>query len=140
MASMATMVLEALTALKTSKLTMEILKTCLQLAATPRDTEEFRSLRRVDKIVGKRDEGLPCKFDGERADGLSCIFFVGKSDASTTRKELAENEQMVSAANADFERRIAATWCGSKVADWRMVVLKTFASLAVMASIRRWPR
>ena len=57
MASMATMVPEAVTALLASKLTIGILQLRLQLAATPRETDGFRSLRRVDKIGGMRAEG-----------------------------------------------------------------------------------
>ena len=71
-AQMATMVLVSSAALMAPKLTVGILKTCLQVAATPRDTDGYRRLRRVDKIAGKRDEGLPRKIDGERDEGLSC--------------------------------------------------------------------
>ena len=145
-ASMATMVLVASAALMAPKLTLGILKTCLQLAATPRDTDGYRSLGRVDKIAGKRDEGLPCKIDGERDEGLSCKIdeeraegftykIVGNSDAGTTRNELKGSRMKVDTANEDVERRTAATWCGPKVADWRVAAVKTFASLAVMASM-----
>ena len=61
MASMATTVLVALAALMVPNLTVKILKTCLQLTVTPRGTECSRRLRWVDKITGKRVEGLPCK-------------------------------------------------------------------------------
>ena len=82
----------------------------------------------MDKIVGKRAEGS-CKIDVERVDGWLCKKLL------VTREELVENALMGSTANEDFERRNAATWCGSKVADWRIAVVRTFASLAVMTSM-----
>ena len=145
MVSMATMVPEAVTALLEPKLTLGILQPRLQLAATPRETDGFRSLRRVDKTVGMRNEGS-CKIDGERADGLSCKIdeersdglpykIVGKIAAGMTRKELVMNELMGSTANEEFERRIIASWCGSRVAGWRIAVVKTSASLVDIASL-----
>ena len=52
-----------------------------------------------------------------------------------TRTELVMNELMGSTANAEFERRIAASWCGSRVAGWRIVVVKTSVSLVDKASL-----
>ena len=66
MALMATMVPEAVTASLAPKLTFRILQPRLQLAATPRETDGFRSLRLVDKIGGMRAE-CTYQIDGERA-------------------------------------------------------------------------
>ena len=84
-ASMATMVPEAVTALLAPKLTFGILQPRLQLAATPRETDGFRSLRRVDKIGGMQADGLFFKIGEERAKLLaklllecdSCVGFAG---------------------------------------------------------------
>ena len=43
----------------------------LHSAATPRENDGSRSLRRVVKIGGMRAEGV-CKIGGERAEGLPC--------------------------------------------------------------------
>ena len=115
-----------MTALLAPKLTKGILQPRLQLAATSRETDGFRSLRRVDKNGGTRAEGS-CKSDGERAGGLFYTIgeeradglpykIVGKIAAGMTRTELVMNELMGSTANEEFERRIAASWCGSRVA------------------------
>ena len=42
---------------------------------------------------------------------------------------------MGSTANEEFERRIAGCWCGSRVAGWRVAVVKTSASLVEKASL-----
>ena len=144
MASMATMVLEAVAALLTPKLNVGIPQPRLQLAATPRESDGSRSLRRVDRIGGMRAEGS-CKIDGERGDGLFYKIVqeradllpyknVGKIAAGITRKESVMNELMGSAANEVFERRITASWCGSRVAGWRIAVVKTSASVVDIAS------
>ena len=53
---------------------------------------------------------------------------LAKIAAGMTRKELVMNELLGSTANEEFERRIAASWCGSRVAGWRIAVVKTSAS------------
>ena len=58
----------------------------------------------------------------------------GKIDAGIARKELVLNELMGSTANEVSERRITASWCGSRVAGWRVAVVKTSASLVDIAS------
>ena len=60
MAPMAPMVPEAVTPLLAPTPTIGILQPRLQLAATPRETDGFRSLRRVDKI-GMRMLKVPAK-------------------------------------------------------------------------------
>ena len=86
------------------------------------------------EIDGERADRLSCKIDEERADGLP-YKIVGKIAAGMTRKELVMNELMGSTANEEFERRIAASWCGSRVAGWRIAVVKTSASLVDIASL-----
>ena len=49
--------------------------------------------------------------------------------------ELKGSRMKVDTASEGVERRTAATWCGSKGADWRMAAVKTFASMAGMASM-----
>ena len=49
--------------------------------------------------------------------------------------ELKGSRMKVDTANEGVEKRTAATWCGSKGADWRMAAVKTFASMAGMASM-----
>ena len=48
-----------------------VLPMSLHLAATPRENDGSRSLRRVVKIGGMRAEGF-LKIGGERAEGLLC--------------------------------------------------------------------
>ena len=86
MASMATMAPVAPMALMAPKPTLNILKTCLQLTATPRERDGSISLRRVDKIAGNRVEGFSYKIGGERAEGLS-YKIASKSDAGTPSKK-----------------------------------------------------
>ena len=43
-------------------------------------------------------------------------------------------ELMGSTANEVSERRVTASWCGSRVAGWRIAVVKTSASLVDKAS------
>ena len=134
-----------MTVLLAPKLTKGILQPRLQLAATPRETDGFRSIRRVDKFGGMRAEGS-CKIDGGRADGLFYKIgeeradglpykIAGKIHAGMTRKELVMKELMGSTVNEVFERRITASWCGSRVAGWRVAVVKTSASLVDLASL-----
>ena len=69
---MASMV--AVTALLAPKLTKGILQPRSQLAATPRETDGFRSLRRVDKIGGMRAE-IPAKLmENELMDCLAKLL------------------------------------------------------------------
>ena len=49
--------------------------------------------------------------------------------------ELKGSRMKVDTASEGVEKRTAATWCGSKGADWRMAAVKTFASMAGMASM-----
>ena len=74
------------------------------------------------KLVNKRADGLPYKIVGTLAAGI-------------IRKELVMNELMGSTANEVFERRITASWCGSRVAGRRIAVVRTSASLVDMASL-----
>ena len=61
-----------------------------------------------------------------------------KIAAVMTRKELVMYELMGSTANEVSERRITASWCGSRVAGWRKAVVKTSASLVdIPRSLRR---
>ena len=144
-ASMATMVPEAVAALLAPKLGTGTPQPRLQLAATPKESDGSGSLRWVDKIGGMRAEGS-CKIDGERAGGLFYKIgeeradelpykIVGKIAAGIIRKVLVMNEVMGSTANEVFERRIAASWCGSRVAGWRTADVKTSASLVDIASL-----
>ena len=145
MASMATMVPEAVVALLAPKLNVGIPQPRLQPTATLRESDESRSLRRVDRIGGMRAEGS-CKIDGERADGLFSKFgeeradglpykIVGKNCCwNNIRQELVMYELMGSTANEVSERPITASWCGSRVAGWRIAVVKTSASLVDRAS------
>ena len=59
---------------------------------------------------------------------------VGNIAAGIIRKELVMNELMGSTSNEVFERRITASWCGSRVAGWRIAVVKTSASLVDITS------
>ena len=79
----------------------------LHSAATPRENDGSRSLRRVVKIGGMRAEGF-CKIGGERAEGLPCKIgeervdglphkIVGIIDAGKIEEELVRNELMGSA-------------------------------------------
>ena len=85
-------------------------------------------------IDGERADGLSYKIGDELADGLP-YKIVGKIAAGMIWKELVMNKLMGSTANEEFERRIAASWCGSRVAGWRISVVKTSASLVDIASL-----
>ena len=85
------------------------------------------------KVDGERADGLSHKIGEERADGL--IHKIGgKIDAGIIRKDLVMNEMMCSTANDMSERRNTASWCGSRVAGWRVAVVRTSASLVDVAS------
>ena len=137
MASMASMVPEAVTALLAPKLTFGTLQPRLQPHQEKlMDPEVSDGWTKFVECELKAD-GLFYKIGEERADGLPNKI-VGKIAAGMTRKELVRNELMGSTANEEFERRITASWCGSRVAGWRIAVVKTSASLAEKArSLRR---
>ena len=108
-----------------------VLRMSLHPAATPRENDRSRSLRRAVKFGGARAELLPCKIGEERVDGLSHTL-VGKSDAGNIEEELVRNELMGSPEKGRCGRRITAPWCGSKVAGWRVAAGETAVLMGVI--------
>ena len=115
-----------------------VLLMSLHSAATPRENDGSRSLRRVVKIGGMRAEGF-LKIGGERAEGLLCKIgdglphkIVWKIGAGKIEEELVRNELMGSTEKGKSESRIAAPWCGSRVAGWRVAAGKTAVQMDVI--------
>ena len=119
----------------------------LHLAATQRENDGSRSLRRVVKIGGVRAEGS-CKIGGERVDGVPHKI-VGEIDAGNIEEELVRNELMGSTEKRrSVERRITAHWCYSRVASWRVAAGKTIvlmdfiillaSEVSLVSLVRKW--
>ena len=51
------------------------------------------------------------------------------------KNELKDSQMKEETADEDAERRTAATWCGSKDADWWMAAMTALASMASMVSM-----
>ena len=126
-ASMASMASTAWMDLTARELNVGFLQLSLQLAAAPRENDGSRSLRRVVRIGGMRTEGS-CKIGGASQN-------CWKNDAGKIEEEFVMNELMGSTANEEFERRIAASWCGSRVAVWRVAVGKATVLMADITSL-----
>ena len=93
-----------------------------------------RELKVLAKVM--ENELMDCFTQMVKNELMDCLTkLVGKIAAGMTRTELVMNELMGSTANEEFERRIAASWCGSRVAGWRTAVVKTSASLVDKASL-----
>ena len=73
----------------------------------------------------------------ERVDGLSHKI-VGKNDVEKMEEELVRNELMGSTGKGRFESRIAAPWCGSRVAGWRVAAGKTTVSDRLILILARF--
>ena len=102
---------------------------------------ELNTKPNQSSMIWRRKEHPTCsaKHQGAQLKNWE-ILTVGKIAAGITRKELVMDELMGSTANEVFKRRITASWCGSRVAGWRIAVVKTSASLDEKASWFRWIR